>query len=149
MPTFEKRTRIEASAARVFAFHEAPGAHARLTPPWSGQHIVSPARSLAVGERAVLEVLGPLRLRFVAEHTALEPGRMFRDEQVQGPFARWVHTHRMEPDGDGACLLVDQVEYELPLGALGRIAGGPFVRRMLERLFEHRHRVTKEACEAR
>ena len=54
----------------------------------------------------------------------------------------------MEPDGDDAAFLVDHIEYELPLGALGRIFGGWFARRQLARLFEFRHRVTKEACES-
>ncbi|MEZ4298683.1 MAG: SRPBCC family protein [Polyangiaceae bacterium] len=149
MPVFEKRTRIAASAARVFAFHEAPGAHERLSPPWSGQRVVSPAKSLAVGERAIVEIkMGPLWQTFVAEHTAYEPGRMFRDEQRKGPFARWVHTHLVEPDGDSASFLVDRIEYELPLGALGQMFGGWFARRKLEQLFDFRHKVTKEACES-
>lgn len=149
MPIFEKRTRIGAGAARVFAFHEAPGAHQRLTPAWSGQRLIEPAKSLAVGSRAVAEVkIGPVRQTIVAVHTAYEPGRMFRDEQVKGPFARWVHTHLVEPDGDGACYLIDHIDYELPLGALGRLFGGWYARRTLERLFDYRHQVTKEACEA-
>jgi hypothetical protein len=45
--------------------------------------------------------------------------------------------------------LIDRIEYELPLGALGRIFGSGFARRKLERMFEFRHRVTKEACEKR
>ena len=148
MATFEKRTRIEASAARIFAFHEREGALLRLTPPWSHQRVIEPAKSLAVGSRAVVEVkIGPVKQTIIAEHTAYEPGRMFRDVQVSGPFAKWEHTHLMEPDGDDAAFLVDHIEYELPLGILGRMFGGWFARRNLERLFEYRHRVTKEACE--
>lgn len=146
---FEKRTRIAASAARVFAFHERPDAHQLLTPSWSGQRIIERAKSLAVGSRAVVEVkIGPIKQRIVVEHTAYEPGRMFRDAQIEGPFARWEHTHLIEPDGDGASFLIDHVEYELPLGILGRIGGGYYARRSLERLFAYRHRVTAEACEA-
>ena len=149
MPTFEKRTRILASAARVFAFHERPGAHQRLTPPWSGQRLIEPAKSLAVGSRAIAEVkIGPVKQILIAEHTAYEPGRMFQDKQIQGPFATWEHTHLGEPDGDEAAYLIDRIDYELPLGALGRIFGGWYARRMLDRLFEYRHSVTKQDCEA-
>ena len=150
MPVFEKRTRILASAARVFAFHEAPDAHERLTPAWSGQRILQPAGSLAVGSRAIVEVrIGPVKQILVAEHTAYEPGRMFRDRQVSGPFAKWEHTHLIEPDGEDAAFLVDHIEYELPFGILGRIFGDWIARRQLARLFEFRHRTTKEACESR
>jgi ligand-binding SRPBCC domain-containing protein len=148
MATFEKRTRIEASAARVFAFHERPDAHERLTPPWSNQRIIEAAKSLAVGSRAVVEVkIGPVKQILIAEHTAYEPGRMFRDVQVSGPFAKWEHTHLIEPDGEDAAFLIDHIEVELPLGILGRMFGGSFARRSLDRLFEYRHKVTKEACE--
>ena len=74
---------------------------------------------------------------------------MFQDRQVSGPFARWEHTHTMDPDDRGGTVLVDHIEYELPLGALGRLGGGWYVRRKLERLFTFRHEVTKRACEAR
>ena len=90
--------------------------------------------------------LGPAKLRWVAEHTAYEPPEMFRDEQRSGPFKRWVHTHRVDPAGPDASVLVDHVEYELPFGPLRRL-GGPFVRRSLERMFGYRHEVTRRACE--
>jgi ligand-binding SRPBCC domain-containing protein len=93
--------------------------------------------------------VGPFMARWEAEHTDYEVGRMFRDRQVKGPFAKWVHTHRFEPDGQGGSWLIDQVDYELPLGALGRLFGGGFVRQKLERMFAYRHQVTKEACERR
>lgn len=149
MQIFEKRTRIAASAARVFAFHEREDAHELLTPSWSGQRIIERAKSLAVGSRAVIEVkIGPVKQVIIAEHTAYEAGRMFRDTQIKGPFARWEHTHIVEPDGDGASYLVDHVEYELPFGIVGRLGGGVYARRSLARLFDYRHRVTKEACES-
>jgi uncharacterized protein len=49
-----------------------------------------------------LERLGPLRLRWVAEHFGAVPGREFRDRQVEGLFASWEHVHRFVPDGGDA-----------------------------------------------
>jgi hypothetical protein len=150
MAVFEKSTRIAAAPERVFAFHEAPGALEKLIPPWDPSRLLerSPATGLAVGTRVVLETrLGPLRPRLVALHTGCEPPHMFRDELQSGPFRRWVHTHRMDPDGAGGTLLHDRVEYELPLGLLGELVGGWYARRRLERMFDFRHAVTKAACE--
>ena len=145
---FVKRSRIEASAATVFGFHEAPDAFARLQPPWQTSELVQPPRSLEVGTRVILKVkVGPLWQTIVAEHVEYEPGRMFADRMVEGPFARWLHRHIVEPEGEDACTLTDDIDYALPLGALGRVVGGRFARRELERLFEFRHRVTREACE--
>lgn len=146
---FLKESTIEASAEAVFAFHEAPDALARLQPPWQTTRIVQPPTSLEVGTRVVLEIkVGPLWRRIVAEHVAYEPGRMFADRMVEGPFPRWLHQHIVTPRGPQRCVLTDDIEYELPLGLLGRVLGGWIARRNLERMFEYRHRVTREACEA-
>jgi NADPH-dependent 2,4-dienoyl-CoA reductase/sulfur reductase-like enzyme len=44
--------------------------------------------------------MGPLRLRWVAEHTAFddrgEAGGTFVDVQREGPFRRWVHRHDVQ-----------------------------------------------------
>lgn len=91
--------------------------------------------------------LGPLWQTIEAEHVAYEPGRMFADRMVRGPFAQWLHRHVVTPQGPHATLLADDIEFELPLGILGRIVGGPIAHRQLERLFEYRHAVTRRECE--
>ncbi len=145
---FKKESVIRASADRVFAFHEAPDAFERLQPPWQETQIVQPPTSLEVGTRVVLRVkVGPFWQTMVAEHVEYEPGRMFADRLVEGPFAKWIHRHIVTPRGENECVLTDDIEYELPLGALGRIFGGWFARKNLKRLFEYRHRVTRDACE--
>jgi ligand-binding SRPBCC domain-containing protein len=83
----------------------------------------------------------------VAVHTAYEKGRMFQDTIVQGPFSKWIHTHTMEPDGEGGTWLIDHIEYELPMGAVGSLFGGRFARKKLEKMFDFRHEVTRKACE--
>ena len=146
---FKKESVIRASAARVFAFHEAPDAFERLQPPWQTSEIVQPPASLAVGTRVVLRVkVGPFWQTLVAEHVEYEPGRMFADRLVKGPFKKWLHRHVVTPRGDDECVLSDDIEYELPLGVLGQTFGGGFATKNLERLFDFRHEVTKSACES-
>ena len=148
MPTFEKRTRIHASPQEVFDFHARPDAFTKLIPPWEKMTLIEKTPGLEVGVRTVVEIkMGPLKQRVVAEHTRYEAGRMFQDRQVSGPFAAWQHDHVVEPDGEGGAYLVDHIEYELPLGPIGALFGGWMVRRRLERMFAHRHAVTKAACE--
>jgi ligand-binding SRPBCC domain-containing protein len=147
---FVKESPIAASAETVFAFHEQKDAFERLQPPWQTTEIILPPASLAVGTRVVLRTkVGPIWQTIEAEHVAYEPGRMFADRMNRGPFARWLHRHIVTPRGPRACTLTDDIEYELPLGALGRIFGGAFARRELERLFAYRHDVTRRACEGR
>ena len=145
---FIKESVINASAEKVFAFHEAPDAFERLQPPWQTTEVVQPPTSLDVGTRVLLKVkVGPFWQTILAEHVAYEPGKMFADRMLKGPFANWLHRHIVTPRGDDQCVLTDDIEYELPLGILGRTFGSGFARRNLESMFEFRHQITREACE--
>ena len=145
-----KESRIAASPSEVFAFHESPGALIRLTPPWEKVRLVEGGQSLLPGSRAVLEMrLGPLKLHWIAEHTEYIKGTLFADKQVSGPFARWYHRHRFIDDGQGGTILRDEVEYDPPLGALGRLLGGRFLDRKLAKMFDYRHSATKKIVESK
>jgi uncharacterized protein (TIGR01777 family) len=142
MTTFVARSRMPAPADVVFAWHERPGALERLTPPWQRVRVLERSGGIRDGGRLTLEVrAGPFARRWVAVHRDYEAGRRFADEQVEGPFARWVHVHRVEPAGEGAAVLEDRVDYALPLGAIGELAGGRRVRAGLRRVFTYRHRL--------
>jgi len=144
---FLKRTRFPVSAERLFAWHAEPDALERLTPPWEHARVVRRTGTIRdIGSRVEIRVrIGPLWRTWISEHTAYDEGRMFRDIEIKGPFARWEHTHRFEPDGPNACYLEDRVEYTLPLGALGKLVAGRYVRRKLDRLFAYRHGLTAAA----
>ena len=82
MPLFVKETRIAASPEAVFQFHERPDALPLLIPPWEKVTVEVPPTSLAKGTQVILvNRMGPLKLRWVAEHTAYDPPRMFMDVQ--------------------------------------------------------------------
>jgi len=147
--TFVRRSRMEASAAEVYAWHALPEALEKLTPPGEPVKIIEKTGGTERGGRVVLEVgKWPFRQRWVAVHGDFELGRYFSDQQVSGPFAYWKHTHTFEPQGPAASILEDRVEYALPFGFLGRWFRGWFVRRKLERLFKYRHEVTAREVKA-
>lgn len=146
--TFVKESIIRAQPERVFGFHELPDALARLTPAWERVRVVSAAPSLRAGAQAVVEtrVLGIVPVRWIAEHTAYDPPRMFEDVQVRGPFRFWRHRHFVRAHAEGA-LLRDEIEYEPPFGLFGRLFAPLLIERRLRRLFEYRHAVTRRWCE--
>lgn len=148
MMNFVKESLIEAPPARVFAFHELPDALARLTPPWESARVIQPAQDLRVGSTAIVEtrILGLIPSRWVARHTIYDPPRMFEDVQVSGPFRCWRHRHIVLPHERGA-MLRDEIEYEPPLWFIGRLAAPLLIVPRLRRLFEYRHRITREWCE--
>ena len=83
---------------------------------------------------------GGVEIPFEVLHTDFEQDRLFRDEQIRGPFTRWVHTHRFEPENGGGCVVEDHVDWKLPMGTAGRLLAGSSVEEELERLFTFRHR---------
>jgi ligand-binding SRPBCC domain-containing protein len=145
---FIKESFIQASPERVFAFHEQPNALALLTPPWERSRVIAQAKISKTGSQSVIEakVMG-FKVRWVAEHTAYDPPRMFEDVQRKGPFHSWRHRHFVEPSGNGA-VLRDQIEYEPPFGFLGRLAAPLLIQSRLEKLFDYRHQVTRNWCES-
>lgn len=129
----------------MFAWHERPGAFERLQPPGARVRVLERQGTIHDGDRLVMEVpMGPIARRWVAVHEGFIPGRQFQDRQVEGPFAEWLHTHRMFPDGDGASILEDDIEYALPGGGLVNSLGGGAVERMLQSMFTWRHQRTHD-----
>jgi hypothetical protein len=149
-----RAVRVPVPAAALFAWHERPGAFERLAPPWQRVRVVRTDGRVTDGARVELEAhvapfaaLDPLvdlfvPARWVVEHRDHVPGRQFRDVQLEGPFAAWSHLHRVDPDGEGASVLTDEVELTLPFGPLGAAVGAPVARAELARLFRYRHAVT-------
>ena len=98
MQTFVKRTEMPVSADELFTWHERPGAFERLNPPFDPVEVEERTGGLEIGSRTVIRAkIGPVPQRWVAEHTAYEKGRLFRDEMRSGPFHTWIHTHRCVP----------------------------------------------------
>jgi ligand-binding SRPBCC domain-containing protein len=149
MKHFVRESRIAATPQAVFAFHENPDALERLIPPWENVKLVAASGSLKPGSRVVLRSRqGPFSWNWVAEHTEYEPGRMFADRQVQGPFSYWYRRHLFLDEGQGGTILRDEVDYRLPLGMLGERLGQSFVKSRLRKMFDYRHRVTKQLVES-
>ena len=146
---FEKETFIRAPPERVFAFHELPDAIHRLIPPWEDAKVIQKAEISQIGSKAIIEtkLFGLVSVRWIAEHTAYDPPRSFEDVQISGPFASWRHRHIVMPHADGS-ILRDEIEYKPPMSFLGRLAAPFAVVPKLGKMFEYRHRVTREWCES-
>lgn len=145
---FVKESVIRCSPERLFSFHELPDAFERLVPPFEDAKVIQLADIAEVGSRAIIEtkILGLIPVRWVAEHTAYDPPRYFEDVQISGPFKSWKHGHFIKPHADGS-LLRDEIDFEPPMSFLGTLAAPIFILPKIEKMFEYRHRVTKEWCE--
>ena len=145
---FVKESFIATSPERVFGFHQLPDAFERLIPPWEKMKVIQTADISKIGSRTIVEtrLLGPIKSRLVAEHTAYDPPRMFEDVQIKGPFRKWRHRHIVIPK-DGGSILRDEIEYEPPLAIFGPLAAPIAITPRLEKMFDYRHEVTRRWCE--
>lgn len=73
----------------------------------------------------------------------VHPPHSFTDIAEKSPFKHWKHQHEFLPH-DGASLLRDTLEFELPFGVLGALVARFFIVQDVRRMFAHRHRVTLE-----
>jgi ligand-binding SRPBCC domain-containing protein len=146
----ERSQLVAAPLDEVFAFFAEPRNLARLTPRWLSFRMVdTEGVRMRAGERIEYRIR-PFGVpqRWISEITVYEPPHRFVDEQRAGPYRRWHHEHTFEAVGDGT-RIADRVEYELPLGVLGRIVHAAVVQRQLGAIFDYRARVVAEMFEPR
>ncbi len=145
---FIKETQIHAPPRTIFEFHELPDAFEMLIPPWEKARIIQRADISKIGSRAIIEtkIFGLFPSRWVAEHSKYEPPTMFEDIQISGPFNSWRHQHIVLTTENGG-ILRDEIDFEPPLSFLGSFAAPILIVPKLEKMFEYRHKVTKEFCE--
>ncbi|RVU42181.1 TIGR01777 family protein [Lujinxingia sediminis] len=143
MPEFSRRTGYPVSSLQLYNWHARPGAFERLVPPWESIEVLEQSGGIADGARLVMRIQqGPVGVIWEAHHRDHIEGHQFVDEQVRGPFKHWRHTHRFEALGPEQSLLIDEVDYALPMGALGNFFGGGFADALVESMFAFRHRRT-------
>ncbi|MEZ5293185.1 MAG: SRPBCC family protein [Vicinamibacterales bacterium] len=135
---------VHAPVGKVFAFHERDDALPRLSPPFPPVRVVARTGGIHPGAEVDLRI-GPVR--WLARHTAYERDRLFVDEQIEGPFARWTHRHEFEAVDGATTRLTDRVSFALPGGRLVNALFGSAVAWSLVPMFRHRHRATRTACE--
>jgi hypothetical protein len=66
-----------------------------------------------------------MRVRWTARIVEFVQDKSFADDQVRGPFRRWLHRHEFQAevrDGQTGTLVRDVVDFELGWGSLGRPA---------------------------
>lgn len=82
---------------------------------------------------------------WVTEITHVKEPEYFVDEQRFGPYAFWHHKHIFRGiDGGKSVEMEDIVDYVLPFGIFGRIAGFLFVHKKVRSIFEYREKILDE-----
>lgn len=120
----------------VFRFFADPYNLEAITPPWLRFRVLA-SSTAAVEEGTIIDYRLRLRgvpIRWRSAIRSWRPPHAFVDEQLRGPYRKWVHTHRFEPCAEGT-RMTDEVRYAVPGG---RLVDRFLVRPDLERIFDHR-----------
>jgi ligand-binding SRPBCC domain-containing protein len=138
--TLERSQRLEVPLERAFELYSDARNLERITPPWLGFRVTTPA-PIEMREGVLIEYrlkLHGVPVRWRTQIAAWQPPLRFVDVQLRGPYALWEHTHTFARDGEQAVVIGDRVRYALPLGPLGELARAAFVERDLRRIFGYR-----------
>ena len=107
-----------------------------ITPPWLHFQIATPS-PIVMREGTLIDYRLRVRgvpLRWRTRINVWQPPHRFVDEQIRGPYRRWIHEHTFEPR-DGGTLARDVVQYAVPFDF---IAHRWLVRPDVERIFQYR-----------
>lgn len=141
------RTTLELPLARerVFPFFSDAANLQVITPPELQFRIITPLPILMTEGTVIryrLRLMG-LPFEWVTRIAVWNPPQEFVDEQLEGPYRRWIHKHLFVETSEGT-RMHDAVTYELPLYPLGEVAA-PLVYLQVRRIFAYRTRALKRA----
>ncbi len=149
MPVIVLRTRVAAPPSRCFDLARDIDLHQHSTAA-SRERAVAGVTSglLGRGDEVTWEATHfGVRQRLTSRITEFDPPNRFVDEMVRGAFARFRHEHQFLSIPDGTDM-VDIFDYTSPLGPLGRLADGLFLRRYMTRLLRARNAYLKRVAES-
>lgn len=142
----EREVWLPRAITPVFGFFADAANLNGLTPPWLHLRIVTPA-PINMRAGAIIDYrirLHGVPIRWRTQITVWSPPTRFTDEQVRGPYTKWVHEHIFEPctlGGRPGTRCIDRVTYA---HAGGELLERCLVRPDLNRIFDYREARFKE-----
>jgi len=87
-----------------------------------------------------------LYLTHTSKIIKMELPHYFVDEMIQGKFKSFKHLHFFE-EKEGVTIMTDILEYETPLGFLGKFFDTLFLKKHLEKFLLERNQILKKLLE--
>lgn len=148
MATLECRIEISAPPEVVFDLARDIDAHLRSQANAGEREVAGVTSGLIGPGESVTWRATHFRVPFkiTSRITQFERPMLFVDEQESGPFRRFRHEHRFEQSPSGTTM-IDHLQFDAPLGFVGRFVDRLLLDRYMRRLIEDRAQALKSEAE--
>lgn len=140
----KRSQQLYCDAASAWQFFSSPGNLSRITPKEMGFNVLTSLDDAPIYKGLEIKYritpLFKIPIYWTTIITQVDEGKSFTDFQQNGPYKYWNHYHEFIPNEKGV-LMEDTVDYELPMGLLGKLAHYLFVQKKLEHIFDYRYKV--------
>ena len=146
MYTLERTQRIPISLEEAWQFFQNPSNLSKITPSEMGFQILSEVPDQMYSGLFIHYKVTPLlgiRMNWTTEITHVKRPHYFVDEQRVGPYRLWHHEHHFK-EINGGVEMLDRVNYQLPLGVIGKMVHPFIVEKKLNEIFNHRIKQVEE-----
>lgn len=139
----ERSLVVPVEVDQAFEFFADPWNLEAITPQWLRFRILDAPRTLERGSLLAYRLrLFGVPIRWRTEIVEWRPPSTFVDVQLDGPYRRWEHTHRLRPVAGGTEIR-DRVVYQLPYEPLAGLLAPVTVGPWLSAIFDYRARQTE------
>ena len=138
MPTFEAVAEFACPPDALFDFLIRPANIPKISPPDLNVTVIAAPEIVEPGSRITIEArnLG-MRHRLTTVVTAVDPNALVADEQIEGPFRKYVHERRLK-ESPGGVLMTEFIDYEPPGGMLGLLLSKSRLEKYVTEMYEYR-----------
>lgn len=142
-----REQQLNCNLETAWKFFSSPENLSEITPKDMNFTVLSKYRNQPIFEGMIIDyIVSPLfniPLKWRTRITQVDKNKSFTDFQEKGPYKLWNHHHEFIPNQNGV-LMKDTVDYELPLGFLGKIAHTIIVKDKLNKIFDYRYKILEE-----
>ena len=126
---------------KAWGFFSSPNNLPLITPPELSFKILTNLDKVEISEGMLIDYTVPplfgIPLKWQTRIDKIQKLKYFIDLQIKGPYKLWEHKHFFTEYRNGV-LMKDEVNYQLPLGFIGRMMHGILVRKKIENIFAYR-----------
>lgn len=142
-----REQQLNCNLETAWKFFSSPENLSEITPKDMNFTVLSKYRNQPIFEGMIIDyIVSPLfniPLKWKTRISQVDKNKSFTDFQEKGPYKLWNHHHEFIPNQNGV-LMKDTVDYELPLGFLGKIAHSIIVKDKLNKIFDYRYRILEQ-----